>query len=156
MTDRDPPIVAQEYLSGVKVVDIGDLRVARGLSRRPYTSCRHNALLYDHSERRIWCSDCETNVEPFDAFLGLVEHFHAAAARIEAREKAVAEAERSAVRSLAAKAIDEAWRRRKYVPACPHCKTGLFPEDFAGGAKTTLSRDYAEALRARREKDRPK
>jgi hypothetical protein len=155
LTAGDPPIEAQDYLGGVKVVDIGDLRVARGMSRRPYTSCPHLHLLYDQNERRIWCSDCETNVDPFDAFKGIVQYFDGHMSKLDRREKALAEAEQFQARSLAAKAIDEVWRRRKRVPACPHCRQGLFPEDFKDGVKTTLGREYAEAQRARAAKDKP-
>ena len=49
----DAPIEPQEYLSGPTVVDIGDLRVARGLSRRPFSGCAHHSLVYDNKERRI-------------------------------------------------------------------------------------------------------
>ena len=49
MSEKTPPIVEQEYLSGLKVVDIGDLRVARGMSRRPVSTCHHRPLVYDLS-----------------------------------------------------------------------------------------------------------
>jgi hypothetical protein len=77
------PIEPQEYLYGVKVVQIEDLRVARGLTRRPFSSCRHKSLTYDDKERRIWCRDCETEVEAFDAFVGLVEVFSAGKAQLD-------------------------------------------------------------------------
>ena len=147
MSDKRPPIEPLEYLSGVKVVDIGDLRVARGMSRRPASTCSHHNLHYDNAERRIWCKDCEQDVEPFDAFKMLVEYFHHANEKLTRRAKEINEAERLQVRSLAAKEIDKAWRSRKMVPACPHCRQGLFPEDFKGGIGTMLGRDYAEARR---------
>lgn len=133
MGEKTPPIEPLEYLSGVKVVDIGDLRVARGKTRRPYTACKHTHLRYDNEERRIWGADCEMDVEAFDAFKGLVERFSGAASDIKGRQDAVKEAEGHAIISRAAKAIDEIWRRRKVVPACPHCRRGILPEDVAKG-----------------------
>src|SRR5690606_34525923 len=76
VSDKRPPIEPLDYISGVKVVDIGDIRVARGMSRRPASSCKHHHLHYDTAERRIWCRDCETDVEAFDSFKMLVERFH--------------------------------------------------------------------------------
>lgn len=145
--DRDPKIEPLEYLSGVKVVDIGEMRVARGMTRRPYSACRHRQLHYDANERRIWCADCETNVEAFDAFKLIVEYFSEAESRLSRRQQEIAEAEQFQVRSLAAKVIDEAWRSRKMVPACPHCRQGLFPEDFKNGVGLSLGREYAQARR---------
>lgn len=128
--ERDPPIEPQQFLSGVTVVDIGDVRVARGLSRRAYSSCPHLRLTYDEKERRIWCQDCEHDVEPFDAFTGLVGGYSRALKMVKAREVAVSELEAFKMRTIAARKMDEAWRHQKMVPACPYCHNGLFPEDF--------------------------
>ena len=134
------PIEPQDYLYGVKVVQIEDLRVARGLTRRPCSSCRHVKLVYDHNERRIWCSDCEADIEAFDAFENLVSRFSAAAGKLKSRETSLAEAEQFQARSRAAKVMDEAWRSTKTAPLCPHCNTAILPEDIVGGvAKASKS-----------------
>jgi Zn finger protein HypA/HybF involved in hydrogenase expression len=143
------PIDEQNYLYGVNVVDIGDLRVSRGLTRRPHSSCHHARISYDHKERRIWCRDCEHDLDPFDAFTLLVEWHDRAAKDLHRRREALEEAERHQIVSVAAKTIDKAWRSRKMVPACPSCGNGLFPEDFKS-EPAMLGRDYAEARRKRR------
>lgn len=142
--ERDPPIQEQEYRQGVTVVDLGDVRVARGMTRRNNSTCSHKSLVYDLAERRIWCKDCEHDVEAFDAFKLIVENYDAALKTVASREAAVSEAARFQVRSRAAKKIDEAWRSKTMVPACPHCNNGLFPEDLANGF-TMLGRDFAIA-----------
>lgn len=150
MRDDDRPIEPQDYLSGVRVVDIGDLRVARGMTRRPKSSCKHLRLVYDEKERRIYCEDCRTDVPAFDAFVGLVERWKEnmdAAQRLldDARE-----ANAFAARGLAAKELDRAWRKKTMVPSCPHCRNGLFPEDFVKGV-TMMGRDYALSRLGRKE-----
>lgn len=142
------PIEEQNFIMGVKVVNIGDVRVSRGLSRRHHSSCPHPTLTYDTAERRIWCKDCESDVEAFDAFLILVTYFDRAEKGIARRQTALIEAETFQVRSLAAKAIDEAWRKRDSIPCCPHCHAGLFPEDFKNGRMSTMGREFAEARRS--------
>lgn len=149
---KTPPIVEQDYISGVKVVDIGDLRVARGLSRRPYSACRHRRLVYDQKERRIWCKDCETDVEPFDAFVLLVGNFDRAAADIERAQAEVKAAKAHNIIRIAAKKMDELFRRRNMVPACPHCGSGIFPEDV--DQMGSVNREWEEAKRARKAKDK--
>ncbi|MCP5004867.1 MAG: hypothetical protein GY941_13130, partial [Planctomycetes bacterium] len=37
------------------------------------------------------------------------------------------------LRSRAARALDDAWRKRTMLPACPNCKSALLPEDFKDG-----------------------
>lgn len=150
MDEHDPPIVEPGFIGGVTVVDIGDVRVARGLSRRHSSSCPHRGLVYDNHERRIWCKDCEKDVEAFDAFTLLVSNYSVALDQLARREKNVKEAETFQLRSLAAKEIDKAWRHKNMIPACPHCGHGLFPEDFKNGVKGMIGRDYAAALAKRK------
>jgi len=143
MDDKDPPIQPQDYLSGVKVIDFGEARVARGMSRRPYSSCKHMNMVYDTQERRIWCEDCESNVDPFDAFRTLVEQYAAAESRINRIKNEANEAAQFTLRSRAAKHIDKAWRSRRMVPCCPHCTGALLPEFFADGVGMSVSAELA-------------
>lgn len=129
----DAPIEPQEFLSTPKVVAIEDLRVARGLTRRPLSSCRHRQLVYDDKERRVWCQDCESEVEAFDAFLQTVEVFASAKRKIDRRMQELAEAETFQLRSRAAKRMDEYWRSHRWVPLCPHCNSAILPEDVVKG-----------------------
>lgn len=143
----DAPIEPKEYLCGVKVVQIEDLRVARGMTRRPFSSCRHRKLVYDDKERRVWCSDCESEVEPFDAFTGLVERMDGHIKNLKSRELKVKEAESFSLRSRAAKAMDMAWRSRKMVPQCPSCNSAIFPEDVLP-SPPCMNKEWAARLRA--------
>lgn len=152
---KDPPIEPQEFLGGVKVVDIGDIRVARGLSRRPASSCPHRRLHYDSRERRIWCADCEQNIESFDAFEIIVSQFSAQDRKNKRRAAELDEAEKFQIRTIAARQLDLAWRKRAMVPACPNCGGGLFPEDFKDGISVKLGREYAEAQRRRSKERKP-
>jgi len=146
MTDRkDPEIQPQEFLGGVKVVDIGDIRVARGLSRRAYSGCQHRQLVYDKNERRVWCKDCERDIESFDAFELVVAQFYDAKRHYETMQREVEEAQQHNLHLIACKNLDHVWRG-KMVPACPHCKAGLLPEDF----KTIGTRYSGELERQRR------
>lgn len=144
---KTPPIEPQNFLAGVKVVDIGDLRVARGMSRRPVSVCKHSQLVYDRQERRIWCKECETDIEAFDAFELLVGNFSAATDRLKRREERVRDAEEHSLISRAAKVVDHAWRSRRMSPNCPHCNAALLPEDFANGIKAHTGTEFARARR---------
>jgi hypothetical protein len=140
------PIDPQDYLYGINIVQMDDLRVARGLTRRPRTSCSHKRLTYDQGERRVWCEDCETEVEPFDAFMGVVEVWARASSQLERRKREVAEAESFSIISRAAKVIDTIWRSKRSVPLCPHCHDAILPGDVVGGM-STASRQLVEQRR---------
>jgi hypothetical protein len=85
-------------------------------------ACTRRKLVYDFQERRVWCQDCEQAVEPFDAFVILVEHFAAAERSLTQRRVAIAEAEAERLVLLAARQIDQEWHagmpelRRRAVP----------------------------------------
>lgn len=145
---RTPPIEPQEFVGGVTVIDIGDVRVARGFSRRPYSACRHRSLVYDANERRIWCKDCEQDIEPFDGFRIVAEQATAFSDAMDRREQAVEKAEAHSLISRAAKAVDDAWRSRKIAPCCPHCAKPILPEDFAGGVRSGSSVELERRRRA--------
>ncbi len=144
-----PPIEEHQFTGGFTVVKIEDLRIARGLSRRPHSACPHIHLVYDDKERRIWCKDCETDVEPFDAFTILAARSHDHLRRLRRRYEALQTAEEHKLLSLAAREVDRVWRTKKMVPSCPSCGGGLLPEDFKHGC-TAVS---AELTRARRKKE---
>lgn len=146
------PIDPQEYLFGQSVIQIEDLRVARGLTRRPASSCKHKQLVYDDKERRIWCKDCEAEVEPFDAFIGLCSVFSAGLSSLNRRRQAVEEAEAFQVRSRAAKVMDEVWRSKTMAPLCPHCHAAILPEDVAGGVTRTGKRFIVASRRKQQER----
>lgn len=143
---KDPPIEPQPYLAGVTVIDIGDVRVARGMSRRPYSACKHRRLHYDSRERRVWCADCERDLEGFDAFMVLTENCHDFYAQNRRRAEDLDEAERFQARSRAVKALDHVWRSKNMAPCCPHCRQGLLPEDVLHGL-ATVGIEYERARR---------
>lgn len=145
------PIEPVDFTFGVKVVHIEDLRIARGMTRRPVSSCKHLRLIYDDKERRVWCEDCETELEAFDAFMQTVSRFHVAQSTIDRRKRELAEAEAFALRSRAAKRMDEYWRSHTCAPCCPHCKKAILPEDVVNGLSQT-SKSFELAARKKREK----
>ena len=132
MGDRiifDPSESGNEHTrESASVISLADVRVSRGWSR-PSKVCEHKSLVYSSKDRRIECKDCDQPVEAFDAFMTLVRHFDSMEAAARLREHQTKEAEAAVIVRKAAKAMDKAWSR-KMAPCCPHCRTGLLPEDF--------------------------
>lgn len=143
---NDVPIQELNYIRP-QVIDFGDIRVARGMSRRPVTTCLHAQLRYDLAERRIWCQDCEATVEGFDAFMVLVRNFEAMVNRASQNLRDAEEARAAVVHRIAARAVEKTWRRGMAV-TCPHCHRGILPGDSLGGH----SIEFEKARRAKDEK----
>lgn len=67
-------------------------------------------------------------------------------------QEKIAAAERHNLISLAAKAMDKAWRS-SLMPLCPCCSKPLLPEDFKDGVKSSCGKSFA---RKQRGLDKPK
>lgn len=147
------PIEPAEFAQGATITHIGDIRIARGLTRVPHTNCQHRQLVYDQTERRVYCQDCESDVDSFDAFLQLVHQHEQAWRAIRKAHRETQDALKHSLHSRAAKAMDDQWRRHKTVPACPHCHEGLLPEDFTDTRLTTVSREITQQRRKRQTED---
>lgn len=137
----DTPIEPIDFSYGVRVIDFGEARVARGLARRTPSTCKHAKMTYSEPERRVWCDDCKSTVDNFDAFKVIVEGYAAAMSRLNRIREEVAEAEKHVLHLIAAKNLEKIWRGGRLTPQCPHCRGGLLPDDFRntqGGISTAL------------------
>ena len=144
----DEPIDEKDFNYGVKVVDIGDIRVSRGQSRRPKAICKHKKITYDLDERRVWCRDCENDVDSFDAFELLVSQQDIAIKQLKRLKDQALAAEAHNLRRIAAKNLEIEWNKRNSLPCCPHCKSGLMAEDFKKISQTSRSIEIAKRNRA--------
>lgn len=124
---EDAPIEEQAFIVP-QVIDFGDIRVARGLSRRPYNACNHTNLTYDTAERRVWCVDCRSTLEGFDAFMTMVGYFQRLEAHARQKLDEAVKARDAVVHRIGAKALEGVWRG-KMAACCPHCQRGILPED---------------------------
>lgn len=127
---ESPPIDPHTQLRNRKVVHIAELKAQQGVTRRQEASCKHLNLVYDKRERRVWCSDCEHEIDAFDAFQVTCENMHKAVETLKSREARIKDAFKEKVRHSAAKSLEEAWSNEGVLPVCPHCREGLAPEDF--------------------------
>lgn len=129
-----------------KVVEIGEARVKR--KRATIDGCKHLNQTYCTRECAIWCDDCGQQIDHFKAFLMLMEGFERQQDRLKSERRQLEEDKRKVVTLRAAQKVQEAWRRKKMVPTCPHCHTAIFPED--GFGSSAISKEWAVAARKKR------
>ena len=63
------------------------------------------------------------------------------------RDKLI-ELQKQTVVHKAAIILQNAWRKKKMVPSCPHCDRGIFPEDELG--RSTVSKELELARRKKK------
>jgi len=137
-----------------ELIDLAGVRIQRGIPKYNPNQCTHRNILYcdNGRDRRIWCSDCEKDIEPFDAFMIFARQFEGMISEAQDMRQKAAEALRATARLRATKVLDKAWSGNVMAVACPHCRGGLLPEDFARGSDQT-SRDIEIARRKRKAKE---
>ena len=113
---------------GSPVIDFAGVRVAQGMRKFHHRQCEHNSLVYNVSERRIWCETCERTIESFDAFMSLANQFHAMVRAAEYERRQARDALGAVLVRRAAKAIDRVWGRGMAMQ-CPHCHNGILAHD---------------------------
>lgn len=143
----DPPIEPVNYRIP-QVVDLAGVRIARGMAKRPlHRVCRHRSLVYATDERRIYCEDCKTSLEPFDAFMVLIDYWQEMDREATRRFEKATEAKNAVIHRIAAREIEKTWRA-KMAMGCPHCDRGILPEDVQGRMRM-MSREIEIARRAK-------
>ena len=95
--------------------------------------CEHKHLCFDPMARHIECEECGQFVEPFDAFMILLDYHRRGADILLSRQSELKELEEKAGKNLlkATRELDRVWRS-KMLPTCPHCKEAIAPEDGFG------------------------
>lgn len=134
-----------------KVIDLAGYKIERG-SAGHSVRCKHQHLVYDDVERRIWCDDCNQTIEHYDAFMVIFNNYEKMQSHAKRVVEEANEAHKHSIISRAAKMLDKAFRKRKTTPCCPHCRRGLLAEDFAGGITHQVSREF-EIARRKRDKE---
>jgi ribosomal protein S27E len=142
----DHPI--KPHKDGDNVISLAGVRIARGFSTEKYSEkCHHHNIVFDSSDRRIWCEDCTRTLDAFDAFLIFTRYFEDMDCEARSKLHTAQEAMKSTARLRATKALDKIWSGNVMAVSCPHCKKGLLPEDFSEGARSSWSRDLEIAER---------
>lgn len=130
MTDDNAPIEPQDYLYGIKVVELDNIRIARGKTKRPYEKCNHLHMVIDDNERRVFCEDCQMAITAFDGLMALFKNWGKIVDSLNRRSDDVKAAEKYSIIRIATKNIDAEFMKQDTVPCCPHCNEGLIPDDF--------------------------
>jgi len=149
MTDFDRQInalVTREYMKKLdmtlNVIQIGEAKLKR--IRKDRGLCSHLNMEYEPTERTVKCLDCDRYFDGFDAFLLLIKQQHNFESNINRKIKELKELEERNLTLKAAKQVETAWRRRKMVPACPHCGVGIHTGDNLGGTQINKKRDLEQ------------
>jgi hypothetical protein len=105
--------------------------------------CIHHSLLFDENGHTVTCQDCGKEVSAWWAFMKIVERYEKEWNRIKRAQVEIEKAEKRVLTHKAAIAVEDAWRRRKTIPTCPHCLKPILPgERF--GSSGGVGRGYGE------------
>jgi len=137
----------------MSVYDIGDFRVqvkrdTHGFTFKDDPTCHHRNLEFSEEGETIECTDCKKQITAWWAFLHMAKQFKKIADDLENIRKRVEEEKARNLTHSAALKVDDAWRRRVFLPTCPHCFKPITPMDGFGGSKTR-SKEGAKPMQLR-------
>jgi len=94
--------------------------------------CPHKRLQAAEDGEILTCLDCDRQVSAWWALMRFARQVDKWKESIESRAKEIEDASKRTVVLRAALKVEEAWRRRKFKPCCPHCHKPIGPEDGFG------------------------
>lgn len=117
-----------------KPVEIGDITITfkRGTLVAFPGECQHRKLRAEENGEILICLDCDKQISAWWALMRFSRQVSDWKDNMDSRAKSLADAEARGVILLAAQVVEKAWRRRKMVPVCPHCKNPILPTDGFG------------------------
>ena len=129
-----------------RIYEFGDLTIHHKQEHRAFPwekdKCPHKQMCYDDNGHIVTCQDCKKQIDPYWAFMSIVQRYAEFAEKLNHRENAVLESEKKNLTLKAAQAVEHAWRSRKMVPTCPHCRMAILPGQGFGGS--TYSRESTQ------------
>lgn len=131
-----------------RVYNIGDFKIevkpdCGGFTYEGDKQCHHRNLTFDENGQTVSCKDCELQVTAFWAFLMLAKQYKNLIDDIQRQRDRLAEEQARNLTHKAAIAVEDAWRKRKMIPTCPHCKKPVLPGDNFGALGGLMSKDRA-------------
>jgi hypothetical protein len=118
------------------VIQIGDflMRRKRQNSWPQPGVCQHKSLEYDDNGQVVTCKDCGTRVEAYWALVQVVEQWTRMMEKLRTQADRINQTAAATIHTRAALRVEEAWRKRRMVPSCPHCHRGILPTDGFGSS----------------------
>lgn len=133
-------------------VDIGDLTVSRAYSMP--NACDHRSIELITNGEIVRCNSCGATLSAFWALQQAHMQWKVAHARLDARKTEIEESYRQRLTFIAAKRIEQAWRRRGTFPACPHCHRGITTDDRLGSIRKDDELEHRKSDAARADQER--
>jgi transcriptional antiterminator Rof (Rho-off) len=138
------------------VIQIGDFRIARKAERYwpgkrglQNGDCLHKNMTFDDHGNIVTCDDCNKQIDLAWAFQYIFNDYLREFEKLRAKERELQERTSKSIVLIAARRVEDAWRKHDTVPCCPHCSRGILATDHFGA--THISKRM-EMLRREREK----
>lgn len=134
-----------------RIYEFADFKIERKTDMHGWTTsfagkenqeCLHRRLCFDENGHTVTCKDCGKEVSAWWAFMMIVERFEKEWNRLKLAQTEIEKAEKRVLTHKAAIAVEDAWRRRKTIPTCPHCNLPILPGELFGSSGG-VGRNYA-------------
>lgn len=132
-----------------KVYNIDEYRIEvngdnHGIRFSTDKGCPHRHLYFDENGQTVECTDCKKQVTAWWALMAMARGIEQEQRRLQSDRKQLEEEKARNLTHKAAIAVEDAWRRHKYIPTCPHkgCNKPITPQDAFGTRGGLVSRAH--------------
>jgi hypothetical protein len=116
-----------------QVIDIGEFRISMANEHRfDAKTCKHNKITMHPEGEYLTCDECNQAISAYWFIGSFFRRYDEYREKIEQRAKEIAAAEERTLVLRAAQVVEDAWKRRKFQPTCPHCHRPIGPNDGFG------------------------
>lgn len=122
--------------------NIVDLRGVLERKSKP-RECQHDHLEIDEANRRLTCTDCNREIDPYQALVYLAGRTSEWQIRWENMRKDYKNLANYVPHLRAVRELEGMWRGKR-LPMCPHCKTGVTAESLV--KMGWVHQSYAQAV----------
>lgn len=109
-------------------------------------ACQHSRTVIDERAGTVTCRECDATLSAFWVLGRIAREENRVFARIVTLRAEAAALETWVPFLRAMRSLEKRWRGRAMLPACPHCRHGLWPDEL--GSSVSLSLELAQRKKA--------
>src|SRR5436190_18668915 len=115
-------------------------------------TCAHPRTIVDETHGTVECRDCHAPLSAFWVLGQIAREENRCLENVRSVRREAAELQTWVPFLRAMRGLERRWRGRKTLPACPHCRRGLWPDEMQ---RFTVSTDLEIAHRKRAGREVP-
>lgn len=123
-----------------KIVQIDQIRINRGLDK--VCKCESRKYTLDTTNRRVYCSSCGVQVDPYDAMYDMAFRWEQVNQQLKMSFEQMKQLSDYKPWLLTIRSLEKQYRGKKTLPCCPRCDQPFYLEEL----NHWMGKPFADAM----------